>query len=403
MAFNDINNNRGKASKTKIYSICFIISHNLRYGSGTQQVTLNYLKSIKRIQEMYPDYLNWKVSVLDSEYTPGHIKVLSDAYVKRITNNFEYFTIHSFAPDISFLRKRRYSKSLFNYVLNPLILKITGRFVYRKVIDKISKKDFVILIDNDLSFLFPKRKSAKLIGTNHALFGTPTDFYNVIRNPFSFWRLLDAFIFLTNDRKKIEKCNKPYFVLPNGVDVDTYLPSNIKNTMPRFIFFGRISHEKGIAQILDIWDKVEYKEKAELHMAGDGPLKSLVSGYNGKNFVYHGKMPDEEIIKFIQSGDVLLYPSLKDNFPLVVLESLSCGLYCLISENVRDAFSDFVDQGFAEFINPLETTNIAKRIDDIIIHKEFEKFDKDNLFKYVKKNYSWESITVKLLEVLRNL
>lgn len=392
-----------RANRMSNVSICFALSHNLRYGSGTQQVTLNYLKAIKKIREINPDYLKLKISVLDSDYTPGHVTVLTDRYVREIVDSFEYLSIHSFVSYFSFFGKNRYSRNMFYYILNPFLLKLTGRMIYKKILDRISGSDFVILIDNDMSFLFPKRKSAKLIATNHALFGGATEFYNVVKNPLSFWRLIDAFIFLSRDKEKIQKCDKPYFVLPNGVDVDKYLPLYKNNRLPKFIFFGRISREKGISLILEIWNKVEHKELAELHIAGDGPLKPLVSEYKAMNFYYHGKMPDEEIIKFIQSGDVLLYPSLKDNFPLVVLESLSCGVYCLISENLKDEFSDFVDQTFAEFINPLDTTKVAKRIDSIILHKDYENVSKEKLFEYVKRNYSWESITLKLFEGLENL
>lgn len=384
-----------------VLSITFLISHNLKYGSGTQQVVLNYLKAYKNIQNS-SNRKKLKITILNSNYTPGKVFLLSDNYVRQLTSAFEYKTVRLFHLYFTFLVKSRYGANLYHYIVAPIFLKFTGRFVYRRQIDQISNSSFVILIDNDLAFLLPAKRKAKLLGTAHSLFEDTNSFKKVTSNFMSFWKFFDGFIFLDNNDPRIPFCNKPYFILPNGVDVHLYYPlkKGMSSSVTRIIFFGRLSVEKGILNILKIWENVSHKELAELHVAGDGPLKNILEEYKCKNYYFHGKLVDDEIVSFIQEGDLLLYPSIRDNFPLVVFEALSCGLFCMISKSLKGVFSNFETFGAIEYLDPLSIRDISVAIDRHIITKQYEKLDRIKLHTYIKENYSWEAIFNQLISDL---
>lgn len=396
-----MSSNQDNSKDEHILSITFLISHNLKYGSGTQQVILNYLKAYKNIQNSSSQN-KLKITILNSNYTPGNVSLLSDDYISQLTSAFEYKTIRLYHLYFTFLIKSRYGAKLFRYIIVPIFLKFTGRFVYRRQIDQISSSSFVILIDNDLAFLLPAKRKAKVLGTAHSLFEDINSFKKVTSNFMSFWKFFNGFIFLDTKDPRIRFCNKPYFILPNGVDVHLYYPrmNRKANSITRIIFFGRLSVEKGILNILKIWDNISHKELAEFHVAGDGPLKNILEEYKSQNYYFHGKLTDDEIVSFIQEGDLLLYPSIRDNFPLVVLEALSCGLFCMISESLKGVFSNFETFGAIEYLDPLNIMDISNAIDKQIITKQYEKLDRMKLHTYIKENYSWESIFSQLIRGL---
>ena len=381
----------------KEISLVFLLSDNIAYGSGTQQVVLNYIRAFKQTK------LNVKITVIDTKRLPGNVRIYDKEYINSVMGNITYKSLVSLPRFYYFLGKTRYTKRIFYDVIEPTTLKVFGRIFYRGLINNLSESNFIICIDNNMVFLFPSKIGAKILGTSHALFGGSKQIKLLQNNKISYWKRLDAFISLTNDQEIIDMCDKPLFVLPNGVDVARYYPVKTNNETLKFIFFARLSEEKGVLQLLEIWKKVQNKQNAELHVAGDGPLKSVVMNSHMQNFHYHGRLENDKIINFIQSGDILIYPTFKDVFPLVVLESFSCGMYCILSERLDGVFDDFVGQGFSEYINVSDTNLVARRIDEIIANKENSKLDKDKIYKYVSENYSWATIVDKLYKNLLTL
>lgn len=381
----------------KEISIVFLLSDNIAYGSGTQQVVLNYVRAFKQTK------LNVKITVIDTNRFPGNVRIYDPEYINSVMNNTIYKSLANLPPFFYFLGKTRYTKGVFYGIIQPVTLKIFGRVFYRRLIDDLSKCNFVICIDNHMVFLFPRKREAKVLGTSHVLFGGSKQIELLKNSRISYWNKLDAFISLIDDQEIIDKCDKPIFVLPNGVDVTRYYPVKTNNNILKFIFFARLTEDKGVLQLLKIWEKVKNKKNAELHVAGDGPLKSVLMNCHMQNFHYHGRLENDKIINFIQSGDILIYPTFKDVFPLVVLESFSCGMYCILSDRLDRVFDDFNNRGFSEYINVSDANLVARRIDDIITNKKILRINKEEIYKYVCENYAWTTIVNKLYRSLLQL
>lgn len=92
------------------------------------------------------------------------------------------------------------------------------------------------------------------------------------------------------------------------------------------LFAGRISKEKGVFDLPEIFRKVkEVVTNVKLVIAGAGPaekeLKELLPEAVYTGWIYHEDLPE-----LYSEADLLLLPSKFDTFSCVVLESLSCGL-----------------------------------------------------------------------------
>jgi len=118
-------------------------------------------------------------------------------------------------------------------------------------------------------------------------------------------------------------------VLPNGVD-DFWFDTP-KATKPsgqtRFLMVGRNEYRKGFHVLQEALSIME--EPIELHLVGDWPqIKST-----HHNVTYHGVIRDKhELIKIVDSCDVLLLPSLSEGMPTVVLEAKARGLSVIATD-----------------------------------------------------------------------
>jgi glycosyltransferase involved in cell wall biosynthesis len=139
------------------------------------------------------------------------------------------------------------------------------------------------------------------------------------------FNLIDKFIFpseFTRDYYlKHLKINKqktyllPYFVdIPKKIDTKSVKESNY------FLFVGRLSEEKGIIEILNIFKDLP---KHKLLVIGDGPLRGEVEKYKSyKNIKLLGFKPKNEIFAYIKKAKVVIIPSLwYEVLPNVLIET----------------------------------------------------------------------------------
>ena len=101
---------------------------------------------------------------------------------------------------------------------------------------------------------------------------------------------------------------------------------DLNETDKVLLFAGRISHEKGVMELPEIYSKVkEHNPDLKLVIAGAGPaeeeLKAALPNAKFLGWIKHDDLP-----KIYAAADLLVLPSKFDTFSCVVLESLSCGL-----------------------------------------------------------------------------
>jgi len=115
-------------------------------------------------------------------------------------------------------------------------------------------------------------------------------------------------------------------------------------------FLGRLLETKGVRTLLDAWRQVP--PGLSLHIAGDGPLRSLVEdrARTDPSIRYLGWLDSpERVLELMGGADAVMVPSqwYEGGAPLVVLRSLSVGTPVVVSdlENIcGDVVAD--DAGF---------------------------------------------------------
>lgn len=92
-----------------------------------------------------------------------------------------------------------------------------------------------------------------------------------------------------------------------------------------FLFFGRLSKEKGLETLLNVAGKV----KANFKIAGDGPLAGKVRrcAANNEHIHFLGYQTGEELKQLISQASYIVVPSeWYENNPMTVLEAYSYGV-----------------------------------------------------------------------------
>ena len=107
--------------------------------------------------------------------------------------------------------------------------------------------------------------------------------------------------------------------------------TNIKEKIDAYIV-GRIDQLKGIEIILDVFkENAELREKYNLHVIGDGKLRSrLIKEYSELKMVkWHGRIEHSIIKSVISEFDLLIHPSIKEATSLSIIESLEIGNFVI--------------------------------------------------------------------------
>jgi glycosyltransferase involved in cell wall biosynthesis len=148
-------------------------------------------------------------------------------------------------------------------------------------------------------------------------------------------------------------------VINNGIDIDVFVPSNklslrqelnlpIDQFLVLFVAeFSTNNPFKGGEIVREIIGNNINKEICFLTIGSE----------NKKMDRKHIEIPyiskDEELAKLYAACDVLFYPTNADNFPLVVLEAMGCGLPVIASaiagipEIIKDNYNGFLVEGYS--------------------------------------------------------
>lgn len=158
-----------------------------------------------------------------------------------------------------------------------------------------------------------------------------------------------AIHFTTNDERDKSLSTVPIlskkqsFIVPNGIVIkrgkNIRNNLNIKDEQFLLLFTGRIHRKKGIHFIIEAMKRVDNNKllflivghKEDIEYANY--LTRISEELNGK-VIWKESVPANMIWDYYSSSNLFVLPSYDENFGMVVVEAMSCGLPVLISKNV---------------------------------------------------------------------
>ena len=141
------------------------------------------------------------------------------------------------------------------------------------------------------------------------------------------------------------------------------------------LYCGRLSQEKGTVELMKAFEMVQHPKKA-LMFVGDGRLLKWMQDYTSqhelKSVYFMGFRDRTEIGKFYTMADLLILPSQRETWGIVVSEALSFSLPVIVSDQVG-AGIDLVHHNENGFVFPAGDVNaMADRIFEAMDSSEEE-------------------------------
>ena len=201
-----------------------------------------------------------------------------------------------------------------------------------------------------------------------------------------------------DDLRRIKPSEKAV-VIPNGIDlaeINQIKPSPAKSDI---IFVGRLIKEKK-ADLL-IKSLVRIKDNfpdVKCTIIGEGPEKENLEKLSDQSGLkddvsFTGFLEDyQDVIAHMKSSKVLVLPSVREGFGMVVLEANACGLPVVVVDHPMNAAKDLIIPGENGFIAEVSENSLAGKIVEAIESRE--KMIESS--KYFAKDYDWNNIITRL-------
>jgi len=136
--------------------------------------------------------------------------------------------------------------------------------------------------------------------------------------------------------------SKKVFTIPAGINISHFSPSykdtnyweefGIPKDAIKALYVGRVTTEKNIAFLLDLWKKDFKKEDNKwLILVGSGSFYKHHQSYEKYHIKFLGHRDKEELKTIYPSSDFFVFPSNSDTLGQVVIEAMASGLPALVS------------------------------------------------------------------------
>ena len=202
-------------------------------------------------------------------------------------------------------------------------------------------------------------------------------------------------------------------VLPNGVDVDTFIPAESRPEVRRRL---NIPTEQSVAVLVARLDRAHYFKGVDHFLqalcglddtvlgviVGDGDLRSHYQDTARALGIAHrvrftGKVTNEDLPRWYQAADVTVLPSttMGEAFGLVLVESMACGTPVIASRlpGVREVVRD---NETGRLVKPGEIDELRTALQHMIDNKTYREQLGAAGRSYVERQFSWRSIGDKL-------
>lgn len=345
-------------------------------------ITATHLKKSGGIPVVLENLVKYQNKIEDIE-----AKVLSvRADVKEIESKYFYFK-ESISDINSFVE---------NY--NPDVIIIHSLYFkeYIKISKLLKDKGYDYFIEPHSSFGSAAQRKSKI--------------KKWIANKFVFNKFINGaygYIFLNESEMKDSKYKTDKdVIIPNGIEVKN-IKTEKNNETIRLYFIGRldISH-KGLDFLVDALGKLDNKKlNFEIDFYGTGTDREIkyiednISKYKNIKSSYKGPIYDDMKERELSKYDIMILTSRYEGFPVTVLEALSYGCPCIVSDgtNVRDIIENN-SLGWGCSLDNIPET-IEKALNE---YKDNKTFYHEHTRDFVGREYSWENVARISINVIKN-
>lgn len=381
----------------KKIKIGLVISSNLRQWAGMEHVVFEYWRRAPADVD---------VTIFQNDYNPN--PRLSQEEFDNLFHGANIKIFRGYFQKLAFFDSSMFGKIVNNIIFRPFLAILLKFTVLRKLRKERRDLDIFYFFNPDVEPKIIGRKKGKLIGSTHAWFPSDSNLFKrlelkLVENGI-FMANLDYFHFFPSQYAMLSQASKErFFSLPIGVDSEKYFPSDIeKNRTIKFLFNARIEECKGVLRVIEAFEALKANRHICLEIVGSGSLSDIVKNMADNQIKYHGFVSEEELYKIITHCDILVYPSVCDSFPAVVLNSLSAGLHVIVTERISENFKPFLDAGFVT-VTDIEKNTLVIAMQKCIDNIEEIRKNRVLCHNIAVANYDWSCVTSEFYQKIKSI
>jgi len=216
-------------------------------------------------------------------------------------------------------------------------------------------------------------------------------------------RMIDGFVFVSRFSETKHLLHDPRFT--NVRKTVLYNCSEQKNIRKKskgdaYIYFGRLSMEKGLMTLVDAFRK---RPDLKLEIIGSGPLENTLRERLPANVVLRGYMTGEALYSAISSAKFVILPSeCYENNPMTIIEAYSLSVP-VIGSNIGGIPEIVVDGVTGFLFNSFDVDSLVEAIDraDSLSDDDIVSFSA-NAFDFYLKNFDEEAYYQHLMNFYKN-
>ena len=203
--------------------------------------------------------------------------------------------------------------------------------------------------------------------------------------------------------------NKEISVMPYFIDTNIFYPVNNidANTKFTILFVGRITKEKNIDEIVNLYKRLSFPVKVLI--CGDGVyMNELKEKTIDMDFEFLGAVDREKMYIYYNRANVLINPSTTETLGLTNLEAMACK--CLVvgrratgtQDIITDKFNGFLYNTIEELKDIIDAISVDAISVDAIVENAYSfvlEFSSEKYVKYLLDHYNASIVNKNKLSV----
>lgn len=307
------------------------------------------------------------------------------------------------------------------FPLYPFHVYLHGFFIHRKLKNFIEKNFDIVHLHNPLVPVV--KTSLPTLVTMHGSIIEHVDSMELVDLKSFFSRVLGRTFSYTISKKLMKYSDeiisisnsvagqiKEYYhvnrikVIKNGVDTVKFHPAEGRGSY--LLYVGRLSHGKGIFDLLNAFKMLNRESDVKLLIAGkgelEGKIRSRIEDENICNVEMVGYVEQEDLMRIYQNAGIFIFPSHYEGLPTAILEAMASGLP-IVTTDVSGCH-DLIKNGYNGLLVPSEDPDKLYQAMSKLLHEpKFAEYLGKNARLSAEKEYSWTIITEKIEALYKNV
>ncbi len=207
-----------------------------------------------------------------------------------------------------------------------------------------------------------------------------------------------------------ETYNNDTVYIPNGVEESEYISANeivSKYGIQKdeyILFLARLVPEKGLHYLIEAYNQINTDKK--LVIAGGSShtndyvdkIKEMVK--DNPNIIMTGFVNGKTLQELYSNAYLYLLPSEIEGLPISLLEAMSYGQCCLVS-NIEENIDVIKDHGYS--FESKKVDSLKRELENLLENKNKVEKVREKVKDYVKQEYNWDIVASKVEKVYQSL